>query len=307
LRIRLYFEKLWEHGPPRGYFPEPSKSILMVEEHNEEKADACFKDSDWKVVTGCRCLGGFIGDKAEQRKWVEEKAQTWADGVLELSKVVGRHPQAAHAGLQKSLQQEWQFLQRVTNRLSNEFEVVEEALATKFLPSLFRNGESCDTKRQLVCLPVKHAGLALPNPTTAVESNWKASTLICGHLVAALRGATDFRSEDHSATMQSGKAELKKRNQALHDEKLATLLRPMTAEKSRTISRGKETGAWLSVLPSTVNGTVLSAQEFQDALSMRHAETPRNFPDKCDGCDAHFSLQHALGCKKGGLVIFRHD
>jgi hypothetical protein len=91
-----------------------------------------------------------IGDKAEQREWVEEKAQTWADGVLELSKVAGRYPQAAYAGLQKSLQQEWQFLQRVTNGLSDEFEAVEEALATKFLPSLFGNGESCDTKRQLV-------------------------------------------------------------------------------------------------------------------------------------------------------------
>jgi hypothetical protein len=75
-RIRLYFEKLQEHGPPRGYFPEPSKSVLIVEEHNKEKAEAYFKDSDWKVVTGCQCLGGFIGDKAEQREWVEEKAQT---------------------------------------------------------------------------------------------------------------------------------------------------------------------------------------------------------------------------------------
>jgi hypothetical protein len=91
-----------------------------------------------------------------------------------------------------------------------QFEVVEEALAKKFLPSLFGNRESCDAKRQLVSLPVKHAGLALPNSTTAAESNWKASTLICGHLVAALRGTTDFRSEDHSATMKSGKAELKK-------------------------------------------------------------------------------------------------
>jgi hypothetical protein len=53
----------------------------------------------------------------------------WTDGVLELSKAAGRHPQAAHAGLQKSPQQEWQFLQQVTSGLSNEFKVVEEILA----------------------------------------------------------------------------------------------------------------------------------------------------------------------------------
>jgi hypothetical protein len=64
---------------------------------------------------------------------------------------------------------------------------------------------------------------------------------------------------------------------------------------------------WLSVLPSTLNGTALSAQAFQDALSMRHAEMLCNFPDKCNGCDAHFSLQQGLGCKKGGLMIFRHN
>ena len=140
------------------------------------------------------------------------------------------------------------------------------------------------------------------------ESNWKASTLICGHLVATLRGTTDFRSEDHSATMQSGKADLRKRNQTVYEEKLATNIRPLMAEKSRTICRGKETGVWLSVLlPSTVNGTVLLAQEFLDSLSMRHAETLLNFPTKCDGCEAHFSLQHELGCKKGGIVIFRHN
>jgi hypothetical protein len=208
--------------------------------------------------------------------------------VLELSKVVGRYPQAAYAGLQKSLQQEWQFLQRVTSGLSDEFEVVAEVLAENFLPTLFGNGKGCDTKRQLACLPVKHAGLALPNPTTTAESNWKASTLICGHLVAALRGTTDFRSVDHSATMQSGKAELKKRNQVAHDETLATILWPMTAKKSRTICRGKETGAWLSVLPSTVNGPINSPHKRvpRCIINLRYAETPHTFPDKCDGCDA---------------------
>ncbi len=216
--------------------------------------------------------------------------------------------QAAYAGLKNSLQQEWQFLQGMTNRLGLEFKGIALALEMDFLHALFGDNLINDNlPRQLACLPVKHAGLALPNPLKAAETNWKASTLICGHLVAALRGRTEFRSVDHAATMQSGKAELKKRNLATYEENLATIIKPMTAEKSRTICRGKETGAWLSVLPSTANGTELSAQEFQDASSMRHAETPHNFPAKCDGCDAHFSLQHALSCKKGGLVIFRHN
>ena len=88
-----------------------------MQEHNDkEKAQDCFMAFGFKVVTGGRYLGGFIGDQAEQREWVAQKASTWAEGILKLSKVVvGRYPQAAYAGLQKSRQQEWQLLQRVTS------------------------------------------------------------------------------------------------------------------------------------------------------------------------------------------------
>ena len=40
---------------------------------------------------------------------------------------------------------------------------------------------------------------------------------------------------------------------------------------------------------------------------MRYGITPPDLPTTCDGCEARFTLQHALGCKKGGLVIFRHN
>ena len=34
---------------------------------------------------------------------------------------------------------------------------------------------------------------------------------------------------------------------------------------------------------------------------------PSCIPIKCDGCSANFTLQYALDCKTGGLVIQRHN
>ena len=65
--------------------------------------------------------------------------------------------------------------------------------------------------------------------------------------------------------------------------------------------------AWLTVLPSTVNGTELGDQEWYDALFLRYGLDPPDLPTYCDGCQAKFSISHALDCKKGGLVTARHN
>jgi hypothetical protein len=169
--ISSYFEKLQEKGPRRGYFPEPSKSILVVQEHNKAAAEIAFKDLGFTIVTGTRYLGGFIRSADDQSDWVNSKTTDWSKAVGELSQVAARFPQSAYAGLQKSLQQEWQFLQRVTDGLGEEFRGIEEALSTKFLPALFGVAETDGTLRQLACLPVKKSGLAIPDPTTTADEN----------------------------------------------------------------------------------------------------------------------------------------
>ena len=35
--------------------------------------------------------------------------------------------------------------------------------------------------------------------------------------------------------------------------------------------------------------------------------SPPDLPSQCDGCDAKFTISHALDCKKGGLVTARHN
>jgi hypothetical protein len=305
--LRRYFERLQEIGPSRGYFPEPSKSILVVLEHNREKAESSFHDLGFKVCNGSRYLGGYIGDSAAQQTWIEKKTKAWADSVTELAMVAARFPQAAYAGLQKSLQQEWQFLQRVTDGLGLEFSAIALAMHYDFLPALFGVESVSDTQRQLASLPVKFAGLAIPDPTATAETNWSASTVICGHIIAAIRGTTIYRSADHLSVLKNGKAELRKRSLESSKQAMESILQTLPTGESRTIRRGQQTGAWLSLLPSTVNGTELSAQEFRDAVSMRYGLVPPDLPQKCDGCDAPFTLQHALCCKKGGLVISRHN
>ena len=61
------------------------------------------------------------------------------------------------------------------------------------------------------------------------------------------------------------------------------------------------------MLPSTVNGTELGAQEWRDALFLRYGLEPPDLPTHFDGCEERFTISHALDCKKGGLVIVRHN
>jgi hypothetical protein len=81
-----------------------------------------------------------------------------------LTKVAPQFPQTAYAGIQQSLQQEWQFVQRVIDGIGVKFSGVEAALKEVFIPALF--GETTPVGihlREITALPVKVLGLSIPN------------------------------------------------------------------------------------------------------------------------------------------------
>ena len=92
-----------------------------------------------------------------------------------------------------------------------KFASVKQTLAKTFLPTLFGDHEydGDDPWRALAGLPVKWAGLAIPDPTTSAQPNYEASILPCSHILAAFRGVNVFQSTDHLKVIREVKAELK--------------------------------------------------------------------------------------------------
>ena len=69
------------------------------------------------------------------------------------------------------------------------------------------------------------------------------------------------------------------------EEALMAALEGALVLQARRMRRAAKTGAWLTVLPSTVNGTELGAQERRDELFLRYGLDPPDLPTHCDGCE----------------------
>ena len=308
--LQKYFDLLKVYGPSYGYTPQPHKCVLVTSERNLSSAKSKFERYGMKVVTGTRYLGGFIGSPTLRSDWLREKASFWEKAVKTMARASKKFPQTAYVAMKNSLQMEWQYVHRTVSDAGTFFDGVEEALASEFLPSLFGVDEDITCKyRKLAELPVRHGGLSLSNPTTNSKECYKSSTLYCSHLLSALRGRVQYSPVDNLECQSEVMPVYRSRIEATYKAKFKSEVDQFPQDTQRTLKRANKTGHWLSVMPSHVGGTILSSTEFRDALMLRYARVPSNLPTSCDGCgeSKKFDVNHALDCKKGGLVTARHD
>ena len=125
-----------------------------------------------------------------------------------LEEVSHKHPQSSYDRQQKSLHQDWAFVQQVTPGIGDAFGPLEKALQETFVQELFEGLGEGVLERGVNRLPVKQAGLALPYPTLTAPENWTVLCVITGHLVAALRGQVEFQTADQSACLREDQTEV---------------------------------------------------------------------------------------------------
>ena len=299
---------LLELGPRRGYFPEPDKSILIVPLATPPNALESLAEFNFRHEEGHRYLGGFVGTGSAEADWVDPQVRQWIEGVHCLAAAARRYPQTAYAGLSQSLQSEWLYLQRVTPDIAPAFAPLETAIATVFLPALLdASVEEVAKLRPLLALPTRLGGLGIPDPTTTGEFCYASSTASTNLLHSSLVEGASLCATEHRRDASTGRLAAKANQRRATEGRLAAILAASRPMEKRRITRSATTGAWLSTRPSLLNGSDLSAEEFRDGVRLRLGLTPTSLPPRCDGCGERFSTEHAMSCRKGGLILHRHN
>ena len=105
-RLETYFDSLTYQVPRRGYHTEPPNSVLIVRPENLEDRKVFRRRHGFKVCTGARYIGGYIGLDKSKNDWLRERILTWEKNISTISETAGKHPQESYAAVVRAIQSE---------------------------------------------------------------------------------------------------------------------------------------------------------------------------------------------------------
>eukprot|EP00731_Ephydatia_muelleri_P030106 Em0021g629a len=195
-----------------------------------------------------------------------------------------------------------------TREYCRNFMKQKHAISDQFFPSLLGGVVTVEEKR-LFQLPTYLAGLGIYDPTETAVHAYKTSRQGTATVSEAIKGVTAFQHEQHLESLTTAR---KMSTKAKEDDfilKFESIIPSFSPDRQRALRRSLngKTSTWLNVLPLQNYHFDLSPLQFRDGLAIRYLRDPPCLPPKCDGCGTALTLQHALDCKKGGLVIQRHN
>ena len=112
-KLRSWWKILLDVRPKHGYFPKPSKTILIVKPEYESKSVEVFNNTNIKVASsGQRHLDAVIGSELYRKEYIEERVSKWRDELLLLSKIAEIQPQAAYSAYMHGFKSKFNFFNR---------------------------------------------------------------------------------------------------------------------------------------------------------------------------------------------------
>ena len=134
-------KRWWKHltavGPGYGYYPNLSKTTLVVKAEYVHHATALFQDTGIRrTIAGHSILGAAVGTPSFVDDYVAAKVEMWKEEIEALVKIAEIYPHAAYAAFIHSIKGKWQFIMRTVDNVGKLFQPIEDIITEKLIPAL---------------------------------------------------------------------------------------------------------------------------------------------------------------------------
>ena len=272
LEVRQWWDNVRHYGPMLGYYPNPSKSWLVVKYEEYNSATEIFQDTGVNITTsGRKYLGGFIGKVDERRKYVKTIIDDWIEKIKLLSNIAKSEPQAAYAAFVSGFKHKFTYHIRVIPDISDLLKYVDDIIDTQFIPAI-TDGHYCSPdERLLLALPVKMGGLGIPilSQISKIENK---NSINYSEALSKKIIHQDMYSRINLKEQNNIRNNITNQREDIHKHKLEELRArmPNDLKRANELASMKGSSNWLNSLPLKSEGYNLNKREFFDALSIRY-------------------------------------
>ena len=291
MRLRNWWETLCILGHKFGYFPEKSKSWLIVKEKEVQKAQSVFKDTSIKITTESQLhLFAVTGSEIFKQKYVQDKIDQWIKELRVLCKIAWCEPQAAYSGFVKGFKHKPIYFMRTIPNIKTQLKQLDDVIRTEFIPAITGGANCSDTERRLMSLPPRIGGLGIPIFLEFAQEEYEFLIMLSKGLTTKIINQQPQFATNHNAKTIKRKIELTKMQH--HNEELQKLRFTFSDKQKRLNELNREQGAssWLTTIPLSEEGYDLTKQLFWDLIHVRYGWTLTRLPSNCE-C-GNVSLRH---------------
>ena len=162
--LRSWWIQISSFGPPFGYFPNASKTWLVVKEQYFKHAQMLFANTCVNITTDGRPhLGAAIGTSNYITQYVSSRISTWFQELHLLSSSAITQPHAAYSAFTHGLISKWLFIAHTILDVDNLFQPLEECIRHTFIPAVTGHLSPGDLERDLLALPTQIGGMGIIN------------------------------------------------------------------------------------------------------------------------------------------------
>ena len=230
----------------------------------------------------------------------------WVKQIMVLSEIAKSEPQAAYTAFTAGFINKFTYHIRVIDGIELTLKPVDDAITQYLIPALTDGHRCSPDERELLALPVRLGGLAIPILHNIAALENENSKRFCKQLTSNI-----LKQEIRSKTSEDNakvKLQISKERDKLRQNVLQKLRSSMNEKELRANDLAQKKGAsnWLTALPLQNENFHLSKREFFDAIATRYRWSMKYLPVTC-ACSKSFTIDHALSCPKGGFVYQRHN